>query len=121
MPGAVSVAASLCLFVVIASAAEAQVSEFQVNSSPPTTGPYYARPAVAADPQGRFVVAWGRYESSTWSIRGRLFDAAGVPQGPDFVLASSSAAPSVSYEANGGFVVVWVGGPAGSPGIVGRR
>jgi hypothetical protein len=72
-------------------------------------------PRIAAAPDGRFVVAWqsdtSPDDAEFSSIRARVFDAAGVPVGPDFRVNVSSDGdqvdPDVAMADNGDFAVVW--------------
>ena len=90
--------------------------EFQVNTLT-TNVQWY--PAVAADDQGDFVVAWQSSVSSGTdtefsSIQARRFDSNGVPQGPEFQVNTHT--PDSQYQAAvamagaGSFVVAWASG-----------
>jgi hypothetical protein len=85
--------------------------EFLVHSS--TAGNQFFG-SVAMGPTGAFVVVWN--STPTTGARGifaRLFDAAGVAQGPEFRVNSDTAAdyyeggPRVTRDATGRFTVVW--------------
>ena len=87
--------------------------EFQVNSY---TESSQGKPAVAADAQGNFVVAWqGEYADDPYSgysgIQAQRFDASGNLVGVEFGVNSftthSQVFPSVGADAHGNFVVVW--------------
>jgi hypothetical protein len=87
-------------------------------------------PAVASDANGNFVVVWqslGQDAASSEGVFGRLFDAAGVPRGPEFQVNSFTtgrqARASVAMDATGGFVVVWTSydQDGSSAGILGQR
>ena len=84
--------------------------EFQVNSH--TTGAQF-NPAVAAAPDGGFVVTWDRDDGSDTGIFGRRFDASGAPLGAtDFrVNAYTPGAQYISKVAfaDHRFVVAWTG------------
>ena len=60
-----------------------------------------------------FVVAWARLNNlpDDWDVVARRFDAAGVAQGPDFVVNTYTFRwqydPSVGIDDSGNFVVVW--------------
>lgn len=74
--------------------------------------------AVAAAPDGRFVVVWeGFHDTGGFGIFGRRFGASGQPLGPVFLVNSRTAgdqtAPRVAIEGDGRFLVTWQG-PAGS-------
>jgi hypothetical protein len=87
-------------------------SQFQVNSY---TTSYQTRPAVAADIQGHFVVAWasdGSYGTDPgYSIQAQLYDAAGAPVGGQFQVnsytTSTQDVPAVAPGAHGSFIVAW--------------
>jgi len=71
-------------------------------------------PDVAMDSQGRFAVSWLE-DRTTDSVRVRLFDALGAPQGPSLKVNSiglkALAWPSTAMNADGAFVVAWDGDP----------
>jgi len=88
-------------------------SQFQVNTY---TTAAQARPAVARDPAGNFVVVWeseGSVGSDTdlESIQCQRYDAAGAPQGAQFQVNTYTTGyqdyPSVAMDGLGNFVVVW--------------
>lgn len=94
--------------------------EFQVNTY--TTGEQ-VRPRVGADAAGNFVVVWDAFryygreagpDGSESGIGARRFDAAGNPQGPEFVVNTYTLGPQVgadvSVAPSGEFVVTWQGG-----------
>jgi hypothetical protein len=65
---------------------------------------------------GGFVVAWINGTDIGASIRARLFNAAGIPQGDDFIVSISSTisstnntAPNLVMNTDGDFVVAWHG------------
>ena len=72
-------------------------------------------PAVAAAPDGRFVVVWesdaSPGDSDGQSIRGRLYGADGLPRGDDFqvndFVLDDQTFPQVGMADDGSFVVVW--------------
>jgi hypothetical protein len=92
----------------------AQGADFLVNSI--TTGNHLS-PAVASAPDGSFVVAWEGYGSAAPGdgkangIMARRFNAAGTPQGSEFLVnsytTSDQRSPHVASDASGSFVVVW--------------
>jgi hypothetical protein len=88
-------------------------ADLQVNSY--TSGNQWF-PAVASDPDGRFVVTWhsdGSFGSDTSyeSIQARPFDASGQPAGDELQVNDYTTAwqrfPSVSVAPTGEFVVAW--------------
>jgi hypothetical protein len=99
-------------------------SAFQVNTY--TTADQYGR-AIAVDARGNFVVAWQSegQDGSGYGIFAQRFDAAGVPQGPEFrvstVTASDQLIPSVAADPRGGFVVAWSSPDGTSDGAFARR
>jgi hypothetical protein len=103
-------------------------TEFQVNSYMGATGggPYAfpgPRPAVAAEPDGDFVVVWqgGSYgtDSTPYSIQGQRFGSNGSPVGVQFQVntytTNSQGFPDVAMQPDGDFFVVWQsdGAPSG--------
>ena len=99
--------------------------EFPVSTHP--TG-IKNRSAVAMDAGGNFVVAWSSYaqDGGGAAVVGRRFDAAGVPQGGEFIVNSyrtgNQAYPRVASEPDGRFVVVWESAQdGGDRGIFARR
>ncbi len=84
--------------------------EFPVNI---VTADNQHAPSVAGLAGGGFVVAWMSYDQdgSGYGIYGRLYDAAGVPAGGEFLVNASIAgdqiSPAVAALAGGGFVVTW--------------
>ncbi|KAB2966652.1 MAG: hypothetical protein F9K18_05285 [Thermoanaerobaculia bacterium] len=88
-------------------------AEFQVNSY---TSDYQGEPAVAADSQGNFVVAWSSVgsfgnDTSGLSIQAQRFAADGTPLGAQFQVNSYTTGdqryPAVAADSRGGFVVAW--------------
>jgi hypothetical protein len=95
------------------SAGTPQGSQFQVNSY--TTGGQTGA-AVSMDSDGDFVVVWaseGSFgsDSSSRSIQGQRYDAAGTSQGSQFQINSyttnQQTGPAVALDSDGDFVVVW--------------
>jgi hypothetical protein len=88
------------------SAGVAQAAEFQVNSY--TAGDQYD-PAVAADADGDFVIAWTRFDGGAAGVAAQRFDSGGAAQGIEFLVNTST----IGYQhrpvvvMRGGFVVVW--------------
>jgi hypothetical protein len=88
----------------------AQGSEFQVSTYT-TINQFDA--AVASDEHGNFVVTWHGlgWDGSGVAIVGRQFDAAGAPQGSEFVVNSyttgNQIGSSVASSPDGDFVVSW--------------
>ncbi len=87
-----------------------QGPEFQVNTY--TTG-IQNRPAVAVAASGDFVVVWETYgqDGSDDGIFGRAYNAAGAPQGGEFlvneVTGGAQRQPRVAMDPKGSFEVVW--------------
>ncbi len=72
-----------------------------------TSADVFRFPAAAADSSGNFMVVWGSYDGE---ILGRLFDAGGDPQGPQFQINSDTIGggnPDVTATGDGKFAVVW--------------
>jgi hypothetical protein len=98
---------------------EPRGDEFKVNSytPPEILYPGMARPVVASDPAGNFVVVWESWgsqgtDTSGSSIQARRFDSSGTPQGDQFQVNTAITMyrqwnPSVAVDAGGNSVVVW--------------
>ncbi|VAV95608.1 FIG01023050: hypothetical protein [hydrothermal vent metagenome] len=91
----------------------AQGGEFLVNTT--TTG-FQFSPSVAALSGGGFVVAWedGSLtggDPSGFAVRAQSYNAAGAPQGVEFLVNTTTLAsqlsPSVTALTGGGFVIAW--------------
>jgi hypothetical protein len=104
---------------------EALGAEFQVNTG---TFDSQRNPAVAAAPNGDFVVVWTDFGGLD-DVRGQRYDSAGDPQGSPFRVNSYTTgyqyAQSVAVDADGDFVVVWSSLPSyhgfGRSGVFGQR
>jgi hypothetical protein len=90
-----------------------QGPEFRVNTSTANTE---WNASVAMDADGDFVIAWesaviGAYVVYAADVYAQRYNAAGVPQGAEFRVSSSTTvndlAPSVAAEADGDFVIAW--------------
>jgi hypothetical protein len=101
--------------------------EFQVNTF--TSSRQYS-PSVEMDPSGGFVVAWSSFGSDGqhWSVSAQRYNAAGVPQGGEFVVNTyttyAQSAPSVATDGSGRFVIAWTGvnnQDGDSGGVFGQR
>jgi hypothetical protein len=98
---------------------------FQVNTQ--TMFTQYS-PAVAMAPGGEFVVVWQGPDGDDDGISGRLYDADGVAQGPEFQVNSATTfnqtRPGVGMDANGNFVIAWDDGgyiPPYDDPVIARR
>ncbi|MBX7105931.1 MAG: hypothetical protein K1X57_17745 [Gemmataceae bacterium] len=107
------------------SAGVAVTGEFRVNQY--TTG-HQQEPSVSLDADGDFVVAWESYgqDGSRFGVYGRRYNAAGVAQGSEFRISTTTSldqrSPSVSLDATGDFVVAWSSLQESSTyGIYGQR
>jgi hypothetical protein len=80
-------------------------TEFRVDSY--ALGSGASEPAVAADADGNFLVAW-----SDLGINGRRFDSIGAPLGEQFrisaTLTSGETGPEVAADGSGNFIIVWL-------------
>ncbi len=88
-----------------------QGSEFRVNSSP-YVGLNPIQSSIAMDSAGDYVIAWSIYTSYGNSvIDAQRYNAAGVPQGSQFQVASDGdsnrGSPSVGMDTSGDFVITW--------------
>lgn len=92
-----------------------------------TTSNEQAAPAVAADADGNFVVAWHTIgqDGDGVGVFARRFSFQGAPRSGEFLVnqinTGSQAVPDVAVSAVGDFVVVWQGPDADGNGIFGRR
>src|SRR4029079_6604043 len=104
--------------------------EFQVNTS--TTGSdgglgYGNAVALSMTPRGDFVVTWASYHDDGSDIRGRRFDALGIPRGGEFQVNTASGThfgTGVAMNAKGEFVVTWTvdtGDPVSRTDVLARR
>ena len=93
------------------TAGVAQGSEFLVN-----TDTYYSQeePAVAMSENGDFVIAWeawGDADGDGEAIFAQRYNAAGVPQGEEFLVNTTTTfaqwEPALAMDADGDFVVAW--------------
>jgi hypothetical protein len=90
-----------------------QGGEFRVNTY---TTDSQTNPAVAMDAQGDFVIAWNRSDQAgqTTGIYAQRYDGAGVPQGVEFRVNSTTTlnrqSPCVAMDPAGDFVIGWQGG-----------
>jgi hypothetical protein len=108
------------------SAGQPVGSEFQVNSY--TTGSQF-NPAVAAGPDGDFVVAWhsNGQDSSSYGVFAQRYDSAGQASGTEFQVNSYTPDyqrhPALATGEDGVFVVAWhSNGQDGSGrGVFGQR
>jgi hypothetical protein len=79
--------------------------EFQVNTYTVRHEP--AKPEIAADASGHFVVVWRDY----YDVVGQRFDATGAKLGGEFQVntytTDTQYRPAVAADANGSFVVAW--------------
>jgi len=92
-----------------ASDAAPGVTEFRVNS---TTATSQSNPAIAMDAAGDFVITWSSFQlGQAQDIFAQRYDAAGVPQGGEFLVNDHTAnyqrASDVAMDAAGDFIVTW--------------
>lgn len=100
--------------------------EFQVNV---TTAGNQNQPSVAADADGDFVVTWtsANLDGMGLGIAGRRYNAAGIPQGAQFIVNSytdgDQVLSAVAMDDAGNFTVVWQSdySPTSSIGIFMQR
>ena len=93
------------------SSGVAQGSAFLVNT---TTAGDQSAPAVAMSKYGDFVVTWASYNqdaSNTWGIYAQRYTAAGVLQGSEFKVNTTTAGdqvtPAVGIDSNGNILIAW--------------
>jgi len=102
--------------------------EFRANTF---TGAEQARPSVAADPTGAFVVVWYSQgqDGSAEGVFGQRFGGSGAPLGPEFRVntytTSTQRLASVAADSSGNFVIAWESyeqdGSLYTPGIFAQR
>ena len=100
--------------------------EFRVNAF---VAGRQSSPAIAALPGGGFVIVWEslNQDGSSFAVVGRRFDSRGGPLGGDFLVNTFTpgvqAAPRISSDAAGNFVVVWhsENQDGSARGVFGRR
>ncbi len=101
-------------------------SEFQINTY---TTAYQGLPAVAAAPNGSFVVLWSDEprDGSGFGVFGQRFDSTGAFVGTDFAVNTYTTAdqlrPSAAAATDGSFVVAWHSylQNGGTSGVFGQR
>jgi PKD repeat protein len=85
-------------------------SEFKVNTY---TTSYQARPSIAIDINGNFVIVWqsSGQDGSSYGIYAQRYNSTGTPLGSEFKVntytSSDQYFPSVAMNENGNFVIVW--------------
>jgi hypothetical protein len=85
-------------------------SEFLVNTF--STNNQYL-PSAAMNSDGNFVITWVSYHNGeeAWDVYARLFDAAGQPAGPEFLVNTYTSFiqyyPAVAMDSDGDFVIAW--------------
>jgi hypothetical protein len=100
--------------------------EFRVNTF--TTGSQ-SRPAIAADGDGDFIIAWTSdgQDGAGEGVYARLYNADGTPRTAEFranaYTTGDQTLPQVATDADGDFVIVWASyiQDAGTAGIYARR
>ncbi len=106
-------------------------TEFKANSGPDNGGGY---PAVAADPEGGFLVAWQSFglegPPTETGIFAQQFDSGGMAVGTEFQVNTytpkSQSFPDVAVDGQGRYAVVWTssgqdGDEGAAGGIFGQR
>ena len=85
-------------------------SEFRVNTFTTST---QARPSVATDASGNFVVVWhsAGQDDLFYGVFGQRYASSGTPLGPEFrvntLTTNNQSRPALSADAAGNFVVTW--------------
>jgi hypothetical protein len=96
-------------------------AQFQVNSY---TTSFQYRQSLAVDADGDFVVVWwsccsSGTDTSDSSIQGQRYASDGSPQGAEFQVntytTSTQMVPTVAADADGDFVVLWMGASGPDP------
>lgn len=87
-----------------------QGAEFRVNTF---TTDEQINPEVAMDSDGDFVIVWQSYQQAgtSYDVYAQRYDAAGVPQGGEIHVNSSTGgghlSPDVAMDSAGNFVIAW--------------
>jgi hypothetical protein len=101
------------------SAGNPDGSEFNVNTF--TTNDQ-RNPAVAMDDAGDFIITWNSYGQAEGpsDIYAQRYDSTGTPDGSEFRVntftTTEQKIPAVGMDANGDFVIAWMGGNYGGVG-----
>jgi len=99
-----------------ASDGSALGGEFRVNTV--TTGSQYET-AVAASPNGDFVVAWITFANGVYAQR---YSSTGAPLGGEFTVDGLGSQPAIAFDAQGAFVIAFASIAEGnSYGVFARR
>ena len=99
-------------------------AEFQANTS---TTYDQSDAAIAADPNGNFIIVWSSYrqDSNSGGVFGRLFDANCTPRGDEFQINTTTVGnqtePAVAMSEGGNFLAVWHGPNLNQEDIFARR
>ncbi|HET7675587.1 MAG TPA: hypothetical protein VFL54_08715, partial [Gammaproteobacteria bacterium] len=100
-------------------------TEFRVNTH---TSGGQARPAVAMDAAGNFVVTWTDYsaeDGDSFGVFGQHYHADGTPDGAEFKVNTQTAGkqhrPAVAMDGAGDFVVTWMGDDGSAYGVFAQR
>jgi autotransporter-associated beta strand protein len=112
--------------IAVEAAAPVTVTDIQVNTY---TTSAQSTPAMAADADGNFVVAWSSsgQDGNSTGIYAQRFNAEGVALGAEFqvntYITSTQTNPAVAMDADGNFVVTWdsSGQDGNSNGVYGQR
>jgi hypothetical protein len=92
------------------AAGVAQGGEFRVNT---TTADDQMYSSVAVDSAGDFVITWSSHnqDGSGWGVYAQRYNAAGVPQGGEFQVNTTTAGDqmysTVAMDSLGNFVITW--------------
>lgn len=80
---------------------------------------------VAMDSDGDFVVTWRGTDASSFGIKAQRFNAAGVAQGAEFQVntttASQQISPAVAMDSDGDFIIVWYSIHSGAADVYAQR
>jgi len=103
---------TLLLGLMLVPCSHGAITEFRVNTY---TTDNQQSPSVAMGANGNFLIAWHSLgqDGSGWGIYAQRYDSAGNPIGSEFRVntytANDQANPSVAMDADGNFVIAWVG------------
>jgi len=90
---------------------QAIIEDFQVNENAGDASQY--DPKIAVNGKGHFVVVWYDYRNGDSDIYAQRYASDGAPLGPNFRVnddngSASQWYPTISMDANGNFVIVWL-------------
>jgi hypothetical protein len=106
------------------SSGAARGDEFRVDQGP--AGTAATQPALAADTQGRAIIAWADSRNGDFDVFARRLSPAGAPLGADFRVDQAAAgnmaiSPAVGADSADRFIVAWADRRGGNYDVYARR